>query len=575
MNKNILLLTVDALRYDRLSLSGYKHNTSPVIKELSKNSIWCSNAFSLAPSTQPSVPCMLTSTRPLSYGGYDFGVKNRPNFLPDLLQKNGYFTKHLITFPWLRNTYGYGVGVDSTEHYYSITGIVGATVHTIRSTVLAYEMEDVNAEKMLKKVTPIILQCFDDLEDFSSKKLKNFSKNETIFVNSFFAKQEYNYESVIKTVKKHRSEFKNNPLSYIQNYIVGLPKQASGHWISKEIKFKRSFKKNATLAANKFLSYLFKKKAGIYNTKDKIYADSSELADQLILEIRKYSKSKRKNPFYLWTHFLDTHAPYCPGELPNWPKNAKKYLFDTGHSEDLDLSLGCLPVPESEKAREVMNAKYDSCIRYTDKQIGRIVNALDEEGILDDTLVVIAGDHGEELGEHGEYGHRFRFYDECINVPIIFYNPLFKEKKITGLSDLSDIAPTILDLLNIQIPETYIGQSLYSAREDKTHIQMETFHRGNCLFEKKPIYMSVRTNLFKYIWKEWIDIEDFSNTPREQLFDLISDQDEKENIAESNPNIVSEMNEIIAKRLSEIEDYVNNRSSEDLIKNGVDKYLNN
>ena len=104
---------------------------------------------------------------------------------------------------------------------------------------------------------------------------------------------------------------------------------------------------------------------------------------------------------------------------------------------------------------------------------------------------------------------------------------------------------------------------------------MESFHRGNCLFEKKPIYMSVRTNLFKYIWKEWIDIEDFSNTPRVQLFDLISDPEEKENIAESNPNIVSEMNEIIARRLSEIEDYVNNRSYEDLIKNGVDKFLTN
>ena len=67
-----------------------------------------------------------------------------------------------------------------------------------------------------------------------------------------------------------------------------------------------------------------------------------------------------------------------------------------------------------------MGAAYDSAINYTDEQIGRIMNALSETG-YDLTLVVVAGDHGEELGEHGEYGHRFRFKKNASMYPLFLY----------------------------------------------------------------------------------------------------------------------------------------------------------
>ena len=93
-------------------------------------------------------------------------------------------------------------------------------------------------------------------------------------------------------------------------------------------------------------------------------------------------------------------------------KNARNYaVLDMS---DLDLSAVCDKVPTSDEANFVLGAAYDSAINYTDEQIGRVVEALREAGLLDSTLVVVAGDHGEELGEHGEYGHRFRFMK---NVP--------------------------------------------------------------------------------------------------------------------------------------------------------------
>ena len=224
---NILLLTVDALRFDRLSLSGYGRNTSPVIDKLSKNSIWCENTFALAPSTQPSMPSMMTSTRPLSYGGYDLGVKNRPNFLPKVLKDNGYLTKHIITFAWLRSTYGYCLSVDHVEHYYNITGIVGSTVHSIRSHVMSYQIKELDPAIMLKKVSPIIRQCFCDLEEYSNDMLNDSSLGRSFFSYSLFARQGYNYKTVKNIVQKHSDEFDHNPLAYIDKHIVGLPKQLS------------------------------------------------------------------------------------------------------------------------------------------------------------------------------------------------------------------------------------------------------------------------------------------------------------------------------------------------------------
>ena len=70
------------------------------------------------------------------------------------------------------------------------------------------------------------------------------------------------------------------------------------------------------------------------------------------------------------------------------------------------------------------------------------------------------------------------------HVPIMFHMPCIKEKKIEKLADLSDIAPTVLGIADIEIPTSYIGNDLTSDSGHKNYIQMEVFHRGNCLFEK-------------------------------------------------------------------------------------------
>ena len=276
-------------------------------------------------------------------------------------------------------------------------------------------------------------QCFEDLDEYCQERIVNLSADKHQFPHSFFAIQDYDYKTVREVVQAHSQEFEKNPLDYVDTQIAGLPQNAANSWISKEIKYKRKLGKKVGLFSDKLIgaisSVINPGYSKLYRFRNKVYADSSELADRLIADIYSYKRSGSTDPFYIWTHFLDTHIPYCPGQLPNWPKNARKFLADTGYSSDLDLSVVCGREATGEEEKMIWNGAYDSCIRYTDEQIGRVISALQQTGLDKSTLVVVAGDHGEEVGEHGEYGHRFRFYEECINVPMIFKDLQGKKKK--------------------------------------------------------------------------------------------------------------------------------------------------
>ena len=289
----------------------------------------------------------------------------------------------------------------------------------------------------------------------------------------------------------------------------------------------------------------------------KLYADGAELADQVIESLTR--GKKQNNPIFLWTHFLDTHTPYQGGQPPKWWENMSKISMKLGLSRDLEFFSLTKKKPETEEEKLAWSDAYDCCVNYIDAQIGRIIDALEKLDLHNDTIIVIAGDHGEEIGEHSEYGHRFRFYDECLKVPIIFHSPQLKENCVEGLVDLRDLAPTMSALAGIKPNPAWQGEDLTKNFKEKSHLIFECFHRGNCLFLDKPLYIGVRTKTHKLIWREWIDNEDFSATAQMELYDLEDDPKEEKNIYANNNRLVKELETIVYKRLMEIPEYVEAR----------------
>lgn len=166
----------------------------------------------------------------------------------------------------------------------------------------------------------------------------------------------------------------------------------------------------------------------------------------------EFVKSVGDQKFFMYLHYIDPHLPYDPPE--------ENYLLFTDK-----LFAAPLPVLKamatldtlqqegfgpSDPRFQDMVLRYDAEIRHTDQAIQIFLEGLDELGVLDDTVVIVTSDHGEEFLDHGYFGHFRRLYTESIHVPLIFWAPgLLKAERIKGRVSLVDIFPTLLRLMEI------------------------------------------------------------------------------------------------------------------------------
>ena len=133
-----------------------------------------------------------------------------------------------------------------------------------------------------------------------------------------------------------------------------------------------------------------------------------------------------QGPYFLWLHFYDAHDPYDP--------------------------------PEPFKSR-FASAPYDGEIAYTDAMVGKFLAALRAKGLYQGAMVVVAADHGEAFGEHGEQRHGMFLYDETIHVPLVMKRPMNRGagRRVGARLGLADVAPTILREAGIAVPSAMQG----------------------------------------------------------------------------------------------------------------------
>ncbi len=142
-----------------------------------------------------------------------------------------------------------------------------------------------------------------------------------------------------------------------------------------------------------------------------------------------WARQDPSTPFFLWVHMFDAHTPYDPP-----PEFRDRY---PGHP-------------------------YVGEIAYADSQLGRLVSWLDNSGRREDTHVIVAADHGESLGEHGEIEHGFFLYEEAIHVPLVIATPFSAYQGVRRAEPVSlvDVMPTILTLAGLSIPSEVQSRSL-------------------------------------------------------------------------------------------------------------------
>jgi arylsulfatase A-like enzyme len=145
-----------------------------------------------------------------------------------------------------------------------------------------------------------------------------------------------------------------------------------------------------------------------------------------------------------------------------------------------------------------MKVRYDASIAFVDHEIGKLIKSLYEWNLFDKTLVLITGDHGESLGEHGIFFDHHGLYDVSIRVPLIIeYSKLPKNKRVKGLVQHSDIAPTILDIIGVDIDRmNFNGKTLLPLINGKKEHLHSAIYAEEADTERK---IAIRTEDYKYI----------------------------------------------------------------------------
>jgi arylsulfatase A-like enzyme/Tfp pilus assembly protein PilF len=233
---------------------------------------------------------------------------------------------------------------------------------------------------------------------------------------------------------------------------------------------------------------------------------ASEVADATLTWLDEAPQAR----FFSWVHFYDPHSPYKPPEP--W---ASRYP----------------------------NRPYVGEIAYTDSQVGRLLNWLDENDRADDTVVIVMGDHGESLGEHGESGHGFFVYEGATRVPFIIRAPFesMRNRRVATPVRSVDVLPTALELLGFEPTRPSDGTSLVPLLTgDAQSMQLACY--SEAVYPRYHFGWSdltaLRVGNMKYI-----------AAPRPELYDLAVDPDEVRNLYHER----SDITERLSAQLRELE----------------------
>lgn len=193
-----------------------------------------------------------------------------------------------------------------------------------------------------------------------------------------------------------------------------------------------------------------------------------------------------------------------------------------------------------------VRVRYAEEVEYADRQIGALLEAMRDRGLLDDTLVVFTSDHGEGLGYHNHVGHIHQVYDTLIRVPLILSQPGLVPAglRVRDRVGLIDVYPTVAELLGVPGPDAASGASLVPLLRGEPMAPRDVIaltYRPEAFTDKQAI---VRES-FKYIhsWspeREW-----------EELYDVDHDPDELVDVLESRPEVAERLRSALAERLAE------------------------
>lgn len=282
---------------------------------------------------------------------------------------------------------------------------------------------------------------------------------------------------------------------------------------------------------------------------------AENLNDAAIPELKRLAAQDK--PFMLFLRHMDPHSPYLP------PSPYERMFYDRDEFDPGNDSLKAVydfaPFADYFKSwfppgctdKDYIIAQYDGALAYMDACIANIFTTVKELGIMDDTVIVITSDHGETLHDHECWYDHHGLYDCTLTVPLVIIHKKVVPEGVRceDYCQLKDIMPTLMEILGIETMTKYDGSSLMPLLNGGYRKPEPEMYITECTWMRKHGWRTPQWKFFKALEP------DFHFKPERELYDLIKDPGENENLIEKEPEIAKlledRMNEHIRKREQE------------------------
>lgn len=289
---------------------------------------------------------------------------------------------------------------------------------------------------------------------------------------------------------------------------------------------------------------------------DNAYADGM-IADEAIRRLRA-AKDKPGEPFFMGVGFLKPHLPFCAPkkywdlyraeafplpEIKGPPAGAPEFAPTTWGELRAYTDIPPTGPLDDAMTRHLIHG-YHAAVSFMDAQLGRVLDALDATGLAKDTIIVLWGDHGWHLGDHGMWCKHTN-YEQAARIPVIVAAPGMKAgAKTSALIETVDIYPTLCELAGLPAPSGLDGASFAAALRDpsaptKDHV-LHAYPRGGGLIGR-----AIRTARHRLV--EWKVPGDAADTAVLELYDYEADPLESKNLAAEQGELVAQLRAMLAK----------------------------
>lgn len=257
----------------------------------------------------------------------------------------------------------------------------------------------------------------------------------------------------------------------------------------------------------------------------------SRTADDINKEATAFISQYRQEPFFLFLNYMDVHTPFRA------PRPFDRLFLDKPFPSLYRLQQYYLYTQDKHQKQnwdEFMLSQYDGEIAYWDHELGSFFSFLKEQGLYDSSLIIVTSDHGELFGENDFYlHHNCPMYEGLINIPLIIKFPFSKRVgRVSNIINLTDLYPTVLSICGLSIPEHISGRAF--GDPGSSHVA-ELYSFFDYFGEHRTIYDG------KYKFLEYTVAGGQDAKRKNELFNLLQDPLEKENLAQQRPDIVLNM----------------------------------